>query len=258
VEVQKESFKKKLQDRQNGGSEAFAARYTSSHRCPALVDLFSRGFVVTAHRDFFIATTGDIDDPQVVSNPGVTYNEQFFRSKLSPDGGSLGDPPPFARDSLLGIQRPYPERTPNLIFKVQTPWLVKTPDDTVLLMMGVPLSDNNDFTVVSGILDPQLDSIVMVLLWWHHHDRPDIILKKGTPLAQLIPIPRQMASDKFEMVLDPDLINRQICLNKEIHYLQSTQRVANYKRIGSLVSEFERMENSQVKSKCPFSSSWKR
>jgi hypothetical protein len=249
IASQKEAYKKQLEGAlQNGHIQA-----TSTHRCPGLMPLFTRGFILTAHRDIFIHTTGDIENPEIKSFPDITNQERLWRNRLAHHNHDVSDDPtPFRGNALLGMERPYPERTPNVLFKFISPWIVEAPPDVVLLITDVPFSNNNDFTIVTGILDTNLSRLVQPILWWHHHDRPDIYIKKGTPFMQFIPISRRDYYRDFEIVTDRELIERQIELTKSIAYMTHTQYSANYQANREAVDEFAKIDPTYPPKKCPF------
>jgi hypothetical protein len=258
VEEQKKVFQQHL----DTASDSWEYKITSSHRCPALVDMFLRGFIVSAYRDFYLHTRGDIENPEVASYTGITVQEQILRRKRELSNTQILDPEEFRGASLLGIKRPYPERTPNVIFKLETPWLISCPKDIVLYISGIPLSNNDDFTIIPGILDPRMDSFLQVLLWWHHHDRNDIFIKKGTPLIQIMPVSKKDICKTFKMVSDPDLIKKKIKSELQVKHVRNwTQFLPNYNRLRENVVLYEDlMETKRDKGvkggKCPFSSIW--
>lgn len=240
------------------------AHALSTHRCPALVTLFSSGYIVPAHRDFCIHTSGDIENPTVLEGSSVGIPDP--NSDLS--HGSIISSAPFGPHMLGGIHRPYPERTPNMIFKLEPVWSVWAPRDITLLILGVPFADNYDFTIVPGFLDTQLNPLIQPLLWWHHHDRRDVYIKKGTPLLQLIPISRSDLKRGMEIVTDPKLRREERRLFEELLYLRESQFVMNYGRLRKSVDAYQAQREehgqspnlddplNQSKSKCPFSFLW--
>lgn len=243
------------------GPEAKSNRIRSSHRCPGLVDIFSRGYIVCAHRDIFIHTRGDIENPEYATFPKTVSNERFIRGQVGAVGnlGQMGaDPDPFMGPPLLGLKRPYPERTPNAIFKLEIPWLVKAPPDISLLYMGVPLSNNYNFTVVSGIQDTDLSGAITVLLWWHHHDRGDIYIKKGTPLVQILPVPKGVSNLGFSIITDRDKVQEQVDRRKNLQYMVNSQRVVDYDSSRHIARDFPMGGNQPngEASKCPFKFLW--
>jgi hypothetical protein len=48
---------------------------------------------------------------------------------------------------------------------------------------------------VHGIFDPQQTSSINIQLLWHHTGENTTLIKAGTPLAQMIPMPREFAID---------------------------------------------------------------
>jgi hypothetical protein len=226
------------------------------------VDIFSRGYIITAHRDYYFHTRGDINRPEYEVFPATVASERHIQGRVGPFGvlGQMGgDPEPFMGDQLLGIKRPYPERTPNILFKLIVPWLVSAPVDTSLLYMGVPLANTQDFSVVSGIQDTQLSGAISILLWWHHHGRKDIFLKKGTPLLQIVPVPKAVTNMGYTMVTDPKEVEEQIVRRKNLQHMLDSQFVVDYDRSKSIAGQYlanDVVGNKTSSSKCPFSFLW--
>jgi hypothetical protein len=250
VASHKEAFKRAVREGPNASGHV-----TSTHRCPALVTLFSSGYILSAHKDFYIHTTGDIENPVLTSDTVVSVvgvpdpNDDLSR-------GFMISPTPFPPSHIAGMHRPYPERTPNMIFKLEPAWSAVAPRDVVLLIMGVPFADNNDFTIVPGFTDTQINGLIQPLLWWHHHDRRDLYIKKGTPLLQLIPISRSDLKRGFEIVTDPAERRQQRQFSEEVRYLRESQLVMNYGRLRKSVDMYQAQIEKDSKGKCPFSFLW--
>lgn len=216
----------------------------STHRCPGLTSLFSRGYIVTAHKDIQIWTEGDIENPVLHSNKLSTTCDSWWFQTL----GIKEEINPFSSDELVGMKRPYPRKTPNMIIKILSPWLMKLPDDVVMLATEVPFGNTQqDFTVVTGIVDANYTNVVQTLLWWHHHDTCRFI-KKGTPLMQLIPIPRKNIYTEFELVTNEKEIRAQIYRHNLMSHIRNSRYIRNYSEIRDTIQHFDKTQ----KSKCPF------
>ena len=93
---------------------------------------------------------------------------------------------------------PFRNDTLKTIIKVNTFWRYSSSDDIVLLQMPIPYPDHNIFTACTGIIDPDKYLELIVQLQWHKLDG-QYTIKAGTPLCQLIPIPKKLA---VELIVD--------------------------------------------------------
>ena len=222
-------------------------RVTSTHKCPGLTAHFSRGFIVSAHRDINLYTHGDINEPVYESNT-LEYQSTFWAQNVE----KLGDVGTFSGSNLEGIQRPYPLSTPNLLFKIVTPWLIKAPTDVVFLMTPVPFANTTHlFTTVSGIFDTQITRLLQVLIWTHKHNDKTFCIKKGTPLVQLIPISRTDVYKDFEVVNNEKIFNQEIAETLTLAYLQNTTLTTDYANIRNVSDKYDELHKKEKK--CPFS-----
>ena len=158
-------------------------------RCPGILGMFKTGFIVTAPIDFTITTDDpgfEWSCPQYPSNSGQSYIDGHSRSQLS-------------------AYMPFREDTLSSIIKVNTFWRVTSSSDIVMLQLPIPYPDHNVFTAATGMVDCNENyHEVNIQLFWHklhgtHH------IKAGTPLCQLIPIPRNFAVNLLvEKMTDAD------------------------------------------------------
>ena len=88
----------------------------------------------------------------------------------------------------------WPKNTMQKIIKIVLPWYARIPKGYKLLQTHPFLLDDNRFTTMSGVLDPELGpaNVGTIPMFWHTtNDDEEIILKAGTPLAQYILIPKE-------------------------------------------------------------------
>lgn len=151
----------------------------SPSRCPGLHQLFKTGFIITNPIDFTITTTrGELNVFRWACSTYANYDGREYIGFHSND--QLSDFMPMREDSL------------NSIIKVHTHWKVYSSSDIVFLQIPIPYPDHNMFSAVHGIVDPILAFEINTQLFWHKLDGTHLV-KAGTPLAQWIPIPRDLA-----------------------------------------------------------------
>lgn len=222
-------------------------RITSTHKCPGLTAHFTRGFIVSAHRDIPIYTKGDITEPEYVPCK-LDYSTSFWTQNIDNEK----DISFFGGSMLKGIQRPYPEKTPNIIFKIMMPWLVRAPDNIIFLISSIPFANTvENFTVIGGILDTQLSHSLQALLWVHEHNNKLFCIKKGTPLFQLIPISRVDFCKEYEIVNDEETFKQEVAETLTLGYIQNSTLQSNYTNIRNVSTKYSKLYDK--KKKCPFS-----
>ena len=179
-------FKEKLENRQP--HEIVQGTF----RCPGISALLKTGFIIPCPGDFIIKTDSK-------EQPGGFMWDSLYKFEEDGGGSLLG----FHGPEMLASYIPFRKDTLSTVVKVQTSWRLFSSDDIVFLQMPIPYPNHTNFTAVHGILDPQNFVEVNVQLHWHVLDGRTLI-KAGTPLCQLIPIPRELAVD-----LEVDHINEQ-------------------------------------------------
>ena len=153
-------------------------------RCPGIIDLHQTGFIVPAPFDFVITTNGSKEnfewlmhiDPAMVNKdikqPYISLHPKEQLHNYSPP----------REDSL------------DVIIKVNTYWKLLSSDDIVFLQMPIPYPDHNIFTACHGIIDSNKYNALNLQLQWHKINGEHLI-KAGTPLCQLVPMPKDFAVD---------------------------------------------------------------
>jgi hypothetical protein len=82
------------------------------------------------------------------------------------------------------------------MLKINTRWRASCSDDIVFLQMPVPYPEHTNFTAATGIFDFHQSPEINVQLYWHNLDGIHLV-KAGTPLCMLVPIPRNFNIDLF-------------------------------------------------------------
>ena len=149
----------------------------ATSNCPGLKKIISAGFIIPAPADFEITTDGD--------GSSVKWHEPMVFHKGFPGTESYVATHPPAQTRPLVDQT-----TLATVIKIETPWRVDASEDIVFLQMPVTYNDEHRFMSATGILDPIFSHTLNVPLFWKHLEGTTLV-KAGTPLCQLIPIPRR-------------------------------------------------------------------
>jgi hypothetical protein len=152
-----------------------------ANRCPGLLNYFKQGFIITAPMDFTITTYENSQKGFNWQTPGPAG----FENKPY-----IGQHPP---DQLAKFMPMREDTLPTLV-KVCTFWKMNSSPDIVFLQLPIAYPDHNNFTAVHGFIDCEYYAEVNVQLFWHKLNQITLI-EAGTPLCQLIPIPRALAVD---------------------------------------------------------------
>ena len=162
------------QGQQNTDNEE---RHTA--KCPALQMVQNTGWIMRLHQDIKLKTFGDGEDVNFTI-PFQSQQEPIVSKHLT--------------HSFYPFFENWPKDTMKKIVKINLPWFARIPKGYKLLQTHPFLLDENRFTTMSGVLDPELGpaNVGTIPMYWHCvDDEKDIILKAGTPLAQFILIPKE-------------------------------------------------------------------
>lgn len=175
VSKARESFK---EESKNYEGDKFAHIY----RCPGIFDLMKYGYIFTLPFDLTIETNGDKET--------VSYILPSTDLKLL-----MGTDPLTAHmdNKIVGFFPPKPWSI-KTILKITTPWYIIAPKNLKFLIIPIPYSDNYEFEMAPGILDPGLSSEINFQLHWNVVIGKRTI-KAGTPICQIIPI----SEEKYEL-----------------------------------------------------------
>jgi hypothetical protein len=154
----------------------------SSKNCPGIRKIISTGWIVPAPADFVIQTNGD--------GVSMEWAEPYRFSKVSPGRDS------YVSSHTRSQVEPLlddPEDTLKTVVKLETPWRIEASDDVVLLFMPVAYNNESRFQAAHGILDTKYGHVLNIQLFWKDMNSKTLV-RAGTPLVQIIPIPRQSLS----------------------------------------------------------------
>jgi len=157
-------------------------------KCPGIRKFMNTGYVVPLPFEMIVETNGDGESVKVI-HPDVgasVWNETAAQLVDKHDRKMFHDYIPVPRSSIKSL------------LKVNTCWNIVPDDDYVYLVTSVEYNNEDRFTVAPGILDPYINSNINVTLYWHVLNGREFV-KAGTPLVQLIPIPRKMVTPELEV-----------------------------------------------------------
>jgi len=163
----------------------------SSKNCPGIRKIISTGWIVPAPADFVIQTNGD--------GVSMEWAEPYRFSKVSPGRDS------YVSSHTRSQVEPLlddPDTTLKTVVKLETPWRIEASDDVVLLFMPVTYNNEHRFQAAHGILDTKYGHVLNIQLFWKDMNAKTLV-KAGTPLVQIIPVPRKSLSlANYDVVIE--------------------------------------------------------
>lgn len=158
---------------------------TSVHRCLGMQSLFQAGFILKSDRDFAIETNGNDDEILIHDGNDIVSLNQSSRNFS------------FFSSNVLGNYHRLKGSLKHDV-KYNSPWFYTSPKDIVILVLPIPYNDDTRFMACAGVLDPLVSFEINVIFNWFCENSYEVV-KIGTPLAQLIPIPRKYIYSSFKM-----------------------------------------------------------
>jgi len=152
-------------------------------RCPGIRQFMNRGYIIPNPVDFYVETNGDRKTLSVASITPPNFG-QFFKLKFHPE-------------EQMHAYTAVPENSCKTILKVATGWNVIPHEDYVFIVTSPHYNNEPRFTSAVGVLDPSYDTQVNIFLFWHVLEGRELV-KAGTPLAQYIPVPRDLIQPEIE------------------------------------------------------------
>jgi hypothetical protein len=181
IEPSKDNLPKWLHNARNDFSERLKGVYPSQyvrsvHRCPGIISLMTKGFVIKAWQDFSITTD---------SNGTYEWGAAVSLNEYS-DSKHIRSEIDIHNYDILLKYLPHKKDSFNMILKLPTPWFVYGPKNVKFLLLPVPYSDDDSFFAYPGILDTNYTNNILINLHWNCIDKTHVI-RAGTPLVQIIP-----------------------------------------------------------------------
>lgn len=162
--------------------------------CPAMQDWLTMGYYLLAEEDVFVQIGTDMYDDSGKKAKAHSFNDPKIGSSSHPDTQFGNAFEPEKRDGL-----PVKDA-----FKFRNPWNIKTPDGYSCLYLDPFLHQNNFFSTWPGIIDTDKFNINMdnAQIIFYPKVNHSFVIKKGTPLVQIIPFRREEWSSSAQ-IKDP-------------------------------------------------------
>jgi hypothetical protein len=141
--------------------------------CPSFIDYFSNGVIVPMWVDSILYFNKDTKE----------WRWETADKKFAWANHSL---PQF----LDTVSYSYVNKPAHFVFKAVSPWRIITPKGYSVLQLPLFYHQNDDFSVLPGIIDSDYyhQANPQVLF---HSNNSEIFIKRGTPLVQYIPFKRK-------------------------------------------------------------------
>ena len=154
--------------------------------CPGIYDFTNYGYIVPAWQDFqfYVDDNGEIEWVVPVSMQQINNVQTHPKEQV---------------DTC-----PILDNTASFILKLVSPWLIRNPKGTSLMICKPFYHYSNDFDVCPGVLDSDLDrnsnNSINAMIRFNVRNKV-IHIKAGQPLIQLIPFKRtnwKLKHEKFD------------------------------------------------------------
>jgi hypothetical protein len=149
---------------------------TTARNCTPMFDVMTSGYILPLWSDVLV-------DRNHLGQPIINWRCSMPVFEL------------HGSDGITGV--PSPPGYSKEVFKYLSPWYFKTPKGYSTLIMNPPLSGDSTFQVVPAIVDTDKNNTELIFPLWINKDFTGII-KKGTPVAQIIPFKRDEWKSEFD------------------------------------------------------------
>lgn len=157
-------------------------RHSSVARCPGINLIQSQGWIIRTWQDVAIETyNNDTEFSWKTPANQETLNSEAYIN--------------YHDQSNTEHFKNWPKNTLKNIIKFNTGWRAKIPKGFMLLQLPVFYSDENRFTTCSGAYDYGIATLNVPVYW--HELNDNTLIRAGTPIAQLILVPKEEYSFKI-------------------------------------------------------------
>ena len=162
-------------------------------QCPSFVEMFNEGYILPAPTDIYIYLNGD----KFEWRTPITY-------KTFHNNGEID----FHADIQMVDHLPSNSNI-KAIFKIIFPYVLFGPKGYNLKIMPVPYAFNNDYHANYGIQD--LDNIFEINVQINFtSDKNEILIKRGDPIALVIPYKKDKFDVEYEYMDDSKHKNKML------------------------------------------------
>jgi hypothetical protein len=147
------------------------------------VGLHQRGWIVSSWCDIVIETNGDGSS----FKSRTALPDKVFPAL--PSGAAtrpVGVFPPSVYGSLPSTA--LPPNTLKSVIKIHLPWVFRLTPGWGLLTLPLEYIKEHRFTAAVGVINPRISQQINPIVYWHVL-RGETLIKAGTPLMRIIPIP---------------------------------------------------------------------
>jgi hypothetical protein len=149
----------------------------SLRTCPAIRDIMGIGYIVPLWQDLVIRYDDHngmevIPSGDMYDHENTVFNDVHFHHNHTFAGYEFGD------------------EYVSFSMKLRCPWYVQTEKNTSIMVLPVQYGGNTHFTVASGIIESSKYPMLLAQIIFKKF-YGEILLKKGTPLMQIIAIKQQ-------------------------------------------------------------------
>lgn len=139
-------------------------------KCPGMVELFQQGYILPMWCDTYLQCDGDNWNwrtPWADMECSIHKPNQF-----------LDYAPNWVRDEV------------SVVFKMNSPWRVRTPPGYSIYQLPLFYNFNKDYTVPMGVQRADIYHETNIVVLFHSKEQ-EIVIKRGTPLVWFVPFKRE-------------------------------------------------------------------
>lgn len=164
-------------------------KHKTAKACPSFADYFSQGVIVPAWCDMAFRMNPQTGQVEVATgNEHNPYDIGTHNNK-----------------QLLEYFSPYHKSAKaNQVFKLVSPWYMKTRPGWSVLQLPLFYHDNPYWQAMAGVNDTDVHHILNIQVLYYGNGE-EVLIKKGQPLAQYIPIERTKLSLDVRLATKKDL-----------------------------------------------------
>lgn len=145
-------------------------RFPTVKKCMPFLDAMTAGYIIPFYQEHIV--TVDAKKNKIEVQSGRDPGGQHYSKQMPEDYQS----------SQKDVQ------------KFSNKWIIKTPPGYSCLFVHPMNRPKNDFEIISGIVDTDVyDLMILFPYYWRRYEegKPQVLLKKGSPMVQVIPFKRE-------------------------------------------------------------------